>query len=157
MTRGSPTVDLNRLRQEHAELTSLARQLSLLVAQSVPPQASKLYELRMRLTSALIRHLKMEDWVLYPSLLQSSNEQVAITARSFSAGMGGLAGDFGDYVKLWDAQAIESDWKGYQRATVAILQSLALRISREDRDLYSLIETERERLKVEPELRYAQR
>ena len=131
---------LSQLRREHAELASLARHLAGMIAQSVPPEAGKLYELRMKLTSALICHLKAEDWVLYPCLLRSSNEQVVTTARAFSASMGELANDFHDYVRRWGATEIGDDWEGYQRETSEILRVLTLRMKRENRDLYPLLD-----------------
>lgn len=121
-------------------MTLLAGRLAGLIAQSVPPSPRELYELRMKFTSTLTRHLKTEDWVLYPTLLRSSDKQVASTARAFSASMGELASDFHDYVKRWGATEIGDDWKGYQRETSEILRVLALRMKREDRDLYPLLD-----------------
>ena len=128
--------DLKQLRKEHVELAALALQLSTMVAQDVPPPSRELYKLRMTLTSALIRHLKTEDWLLYPGLLRGSNERVTLTSRVFSAEMGSLATEFRDYANRWGAGAIEGDWKGYQRETADILRILTLRIAREERDLY---------------------
>ena len=131
---------LSQLRREHAELASLARHLAGMIAQGVPPEAGKLYEVRMKLTSVLTCHLKAEDWVLYPSLLRSSNEQVVTTARAFSASMGELASDFHNYVRRWRSTEIGEDWEGYQRETSEILRVLTLRMKREDRDLYPLLD-----------------
>jgi len=132
----------SQLHKEHAELASVARQLASLIAQTVPPEASKLYEVRMKLATALTRHLKTEDWVVYPALLRSNNELVATTARTFSASMGQLATEFHAYVKRWGATEISDDWEGYQRETAEILRMLSLRIKREDRDLYPLLDDE---------------
>ena len=132
--------DLGQLRKEHAELAAIASRLRRIVARAVPPDAGKLYELRMRLASLLIRHLKSEDWLLYPRLLHSGNERVALTARAFAASMGDLATGFHEYVGRWGATAIGKDWNGYQRETSEILRALALRMAREDRDLYPLVE-----------------
>jgi hypothetical protein len=132
--------DLDLLRREHVGLAAIALQLSKVVAQPAPPPSCELYKLRMKLTSALVRHLKTEDWVLYPSLLGSSNERVALTARVFSTEMGGLAAEYGDYANRWGADAIDGDWMGYQRETANILRVLTLRMSREERDLYPLLE-----------------
>ena len=131
---------LGQLRDEHAQLASLARQLGDMIDQPVPPDAGKLYELRMKFTSALTGHLKTEDWVLYPALLRSSNPLVVTTTRAFSASMGELASDFHAYVRRWGATQIMDDWAGYQRETAEILRVLALRMVREDRDLYPLLD-----------------
>jgi hypothetical protein len=132
--------DLNQLRHEHAELTVIARQLSKMLSLDAPPPAQELHEVRMKLTSALIRHLKTEDWVLYPRLLRSSDKRVALTARTFSAEMGGLSKDYGDYASRWGANAIEADWDGYRRETSEILGALKVRMVREERDLYPLLD-----------------
>jgi hypothetical protein len=132
--------DVSQLRKEHAELADVAGRLRKIVARDVPPDAGKLYELRMSLTSLLIRHLKTEDWLLYPRLLHSGNDRAVVTARAFAASMGELASDFHDYVGRWGATAIGKNWTGYQRETSEILRVLALRIAREDRDLFPHVE-----------------
>ena len=132
--------NLNQLRREHVELAGMALQLSRMVAQDVPPPPRDLYKLRMNLTCALIRHLKTEDWVRYPRLLRSANERISLTSRVFGAEMGGLAAEFGDNANRWGSDAIEEDWKGYQLETADILRILTLRMDREERDLYPLLE-----------------
>jgi hypothetical protein len=132
--------DLNHLRTEHAELTVIANALTAMLKRDVPPPQHQLYDVRMRLASGLIRHLKTEDWVLYPKLLRSSDEQIAVTARAFSAEMGGLAKEFGGYAERWGADAIENDWEGYRSATAEIIRVLKLRMVREERDLYPLLD-----------------
>ena len=98
----------------------------------------------MKLASVLIRHLKTEDWILYPRLSRSSDGHVVATSRAFTEEMGGLAREFGDYCERWRAYEIEHDWKGYQRETATILRVLARRMRREGRELYPLLEvTER--------------
>lgn len=133
--------DLKLLREEHRSLAAVAGRLSAMIVQEVPPPAQELYAIRMKLASELIRHLKTEDWILYPRLLTSSNSRVAETSRAFSEEMGGLAKEFRDYAERWVAYAIESDWKGYRRETAEILRVMAQRMKREERELYPLLET----------------
>jgi iron-sulfur cluster repair protein YtfE (RIC family) len=132
--------DLNQLRHEHAELTVIARKLSKMLSLDAPPPAQELFEVRMKLTSALIRHLKTEDWVLYPRLLRSSDKRVALTATAFSAEMGGLSKEFAEYSSRWGANAIQDNWEGYRRDTSEILHALKVRMVREERDLYPLLD-----------------
>lgn len=131
--------DLKKLREEHAALAALSSQLSAMIGQDPPPPPEELYKIRMSLASALIHHLKSEDWILYPTLLRSGNDRAAMTARAFSASMGGLATEFNTYFDRWGADAIESNWKGYQSETLEILRALTLRMTREERDLYPLL------------------
>lgn len=138
--------DIRKLRQEHANLAAIGSQLSVIIEQDAAPPAHDLHRLRMELTSGLVRHLKSEDWLLYPELMRSSNQQIAVTARAFNASMGGLATEFEAYSERWAAGAITSDWEGYRRDTAKILRALTLRMEREERDLYPLIETDEQKL-----------
>jgi hypothetical protein len=133
--------ELNRLRKEHVNLAAIAGRLSTLIAKKAPPPSQELYLVRMQLGSALLHHLKSEDWVLYPRLWSSSDKRTAVTARVFSAEMGGLSERFKNYTQRWNTNSIESAWELYQNETQELLKALALRMEREERDLYPLLET----------------
>lgn len=131
---------LKQLRNEHAELMAITGRLSAMIARDVPPAPTELYVLRRELSSALIRHLKAEDWLLYPRLLVSPNQVVARTALSFSNEMGGLDQAYTDYAERWGSYAIEADWDAYRKETAAIIEALWDRIRRENDELYPLLE-----------------
>jgi iron-sulfur cluster repair protein YtfE (RIC family) len=131
---------LAQLRNEHAELVRIVKQLEELISGDAPPPSLSLFEVRRKLSSVLIAHLKAEDWVLYPPLLSSPDAQVAETARQFVDEMGGLAQAFTVYVERWDALSIESDWPRYQRESRGIIEALTTRIVRENQELYPLLE-----------------
>ncbi len=132
--------NLAQLRSEHADLVTIVKELAALVEGNSPPPAVKLFDVRRRLSSVLIAHLKAEDWVLYPPLLSSADPEVADTARRFVDEMGGLAQAFTVYVERWDALSIESDWPRYQSETRGIIEALTNRIIRENQELYPLLE-----------------
>jgi hemerythrin-like domain-containing protein len=131
---------LAQLRGEHAELVKIVKELQALIEGDAPPPAVALFDVRRRLSSMLIAHLKAEDWVLYPPLLSSADAKVAETARQFVDEMGGLAQAFTVYIERWDALSIESDWLRYQRESRGIIEALTTRIVRENRELYPLLE-----------------
>ena len=131
---------LAELRNDHAELVRIAKQLEALIDRDTPPPCVELFDVRRRLSSLLIAHLKAEDWVLYPPLLQSDDLQVAGVARQFVDEMGGLAQAFTVFVERWDALSIEADWPRYQREARGIVDALSSRIVRENRDLYPLLD-----------------
>jgi iron-sulfur cluster repair protein YtfE (RIC family) len=89
--------DIAKLREDHAELVRLVRELGARIERPTPPPQLELFELRRQLTSTLIAHLKAEDWVLYPRLLASTDPAIAATARAFNDEMGGLAAAFSNY------------------------------------------------------------
>lgn len=132
--------NMAKLREEHAQLIAIVRRLRGLVAADTPPPFLVLNGLRRELASTLIAHLQAEDWILYPRLLDSGDHAIADTARRFSHEMGGLAAVFIDYSEKWSTAAIERDWLEYRRETTAIADALIVRITRENRDLYPLLE-----------------
>lgn len=54
--------------------------------------------------------------------------------------MGSLSSKFKTYSDRWNAGAINSNWKGFQCETFEILRALRLRMTREERDLYPLLD-----------------
>ncbi len=134
-------VEIERLRNEHRRLLLLAGQLGRHIAGAFPPEA-KAWEdfnaVRTRFRTELIAHLKREDWVLYPSLLASGDQQLADTAQNYVDEMGHISEAFSDYSRRWLPDAIAADWPGYCAATGALLGALAARIEREDAGLYPL-------------------
>lgn len=132
--------DLAKLREEHAELIEIVRRLEKVIGQPSPPPQIDLFNLRRELSSTLIAHLKAEDWVLYPRLLASKDPKIAGTANAFIEEMGGLAAAFAAYNDHWPAPAIHADWAGYCEASRGIIDALTCRITRENRELYPLLE-----------------
>jgi hypothetical protein len=132
--------DVEKLREDHAELVKLVRRLGSFIDQPSPPAALELFDLRRQLTATLIAHLKAEDWVLYPRLLASPDPKVAATARAFNEEMGGLASAFSGYCDKWSAAAIGADWAGYCADSRGIIDALTNRILRENRELLPLID-----------------
>ena len=132
--------DLPKLRQEHDDLIEIAGRLSAAIAAPCPPAADGLLRLRQEFSFCLIGHLKGEDWCLYPRLCSSPDPYVAQIAREFALEMGGLAEAYVDYVEKWPANAIDADWRGYCDDTRAIIRAITIRITREERELYPLME-----------------
>jgi hypothetical protein len=132
--------NLAGLREEHAHLIAIIRRLGAMIAKDSPPPSKELAALRRELSSTLIRHLKAEDWILYPKLFNSPDPVIAETALRFNTEMGGLAAAFMTYAEKWGSIAIEKDWPGYCRETAAIAGVLTQRIARENQELYPLVE-----------------
>ena len=133
--------NIPKLRHEHFRLMATVRRLSAMIERRQPPPPLHLFALRHELSSTLIAHLKDEDWLLYPPLFESPDLHVAATARVFSEEMGGLADAYRAHCDKWSAGAIAADWAGYCVACRHILDALTIRITRENRELYPLVET----------------
>ncbi len=133
--------DLTKLRDEHSEIVKIVGKLRYLISQPSPPPQLHLFALRHELSATLIAHLKTEDWILYPELMASADTRVAAIAREFSEKMGGLARAYRDHCQSWSADAIAADWAGYCSASRGLIDALNSRITRENRDLYPLLES----------------
>jgi hypothetical protein len=92
------------------------------------------------LHSTLVAHLKVEDWALYPRLMESKDPRIAATAKPFSDEMGGLAAAFNLYSTRWSAMSITRDWNGFCHESKAIIDAVVCRITRENRELCPLID-----------------
>lgn len=131
---------LTRLREDHAKLARLFGSLGEVVSRSDPPPQVELFELRHNLVSMLLAHLKLEDWALYPRLIESRQVELAAAGQAFKDEMGSLAPAFVAYCDKWGAAAIEDDWAGYCEDTRAMLDGLMNRLLRENRELLPLLE-----------------
>lgn len=132
--------EIERLRAEHAAIETLSRFLLALVAAPHPPRPTELAAVRGMLRDTLVRHLKCEDWALYPRMQSSGDAEVMRIARIFVDEMGHIAGDFAAYDARWTPEAVEADWDGFRGETIGILDALGMRIEREEQQLYPLAE-----------------
>ena len=129
-----------KLREDHAKLAKMFRELDEMISKPSPPPQVELFDFRRQLVSTLLAHLKLEDWALYPRLIESSDPEASRTGQAFKEEMGGLAPAFVAYCDKWSANSIHADWRGYCTDTRAILDALTNRIVRENRELLPLLE-----------------
>ncbi|NIJ39163.1 hemerythrin-like domain-containing protein [Sphingopyxis panaciterrae] len=132
--------EMQRLRAEHAALVTLSHILAGMVRAPRPPRATALLSARSLFRDTLLRHLKCEDWVLYPRLKASGDPELIRITREFELEMGDLAMDFTAYDDKWTIERAEAAWLDFCRETAIMLEILGTRIEREERDLYPLAE-----------------
>lgn len=133
--------EMQRLRAEHAALVTLSRIILGMVRAGHPPRPAELASARAKLRENLVRHLKCEDWILYPRLMATGDKELMRITRDFEIEMGDLAADFAAYDEKWTGERAAADWAGFCRETAAIFDMLAARVEREERELYPLAET----------------
>lgn len=132
--------ELQKLRQEHADLILMVGRIVEVIAEADLPPLAELANLRRELSSTLVAHLIAEDSTLYPRLMSSADPEVAATARAFSDEMGGLAAAYNLYAERWDSTSIAGNWRRFCNETRDILGALSNRIVHENRELYPLLE-----------------
>lgn len=126
------------LRAQHDELLRLAGVLQHYISQPAAPDTLELFKFRQSFAKVLIAHLAAEDWVLYPRLLKSTDPVIADTAKAFVDEMGGLLAVFKDWSSRWAADSITRRWADFCTETNDLLNALAIRIDRENEQLYPL-------------------
>jgi hypothetical protein len=132
--------ELTRLREDHVKLARMFLQLERIIDRTEPPSQIELFQLRQELMTTLVAHLKLEDWALYPRLIDSDDEEISASGQRFKEEMGGLAPAFVAYCDKWTASTIPSDWADYCSETRGLLDALNDRLRRENRDLLPLLE-----------------
>jgi len=132
--------ELMRLREDHAKLARMFLELQRIVDRPQPPAQLELFQLRQNLMSTLIGHLKLEDWALYPRLIDSGDAEISARGEAFKEEMGGLAPAFIAYCDKWTANTIAADWANYCSDTRDLLAALMDRLTRENRELLPLLE-----------------
>ena len=130
--------EMERLRAEHAALSALARIILSMAQDPAPPPPADLASARAALRDTLVRHLKCEDWALYPRLRASGVADLVRLTRAFELEMGDLADEFVAYDAKWTADRVATDRAGFCRETKIIFDLLQLRIEREEHELYPL-------------------
>ena len=133
--------EMQRLRAEHAALVTLSRIILDMILAPNPPPPADLALARGQLRENLVRHLKCEDWILYPRLMATGDAELMRITREFEIEMGSLAADFVAYDKKWSNERVAANWPDFCRETVIVFDMLAMRVEREERELYPLAET----------------
>ena len=133
---------LQVLQDDHQKVMVLARELSRYLEHREPPSRLPLFEVRAALASVLIRHLKVEDWVVYPALLKSEDQKVRETAGKFQQQMGSLAAGFRAHMEKWTSLSIQEDWSSYRSEATTLLKVLEQRVKCEEDTLYPLAQND---------------
>lgn len=130
--------EIERLRAEHAALIALARIVTELLQAPGPARLPELASARARLRETLVRHLKCEDWILYPRLRATGDAELMHITREFELEMGDLAAEYVAYDDKWTAGRVAAQWTEFSRETIEVFGALATRVEREERELYPL-------------------
>ena len=130
--------EIERLRAEHVALIALARIVTELLQASEPSRLTELASARGLLRETLVRHLKCEDWILYPRLRATGDPDLMHITHEFELEMGDLAAEYVAYDDKWTTERVAARWTEFCRDTIYVFDVLATRVEREERELYPL-------------------
>lgn len=130
------------LRRQHKDLLEIAAEISShLNSDKLSKDANEVRSLLSQLFGKLNVHLTLEDQVLYPQLINHSDEKIKETAKRFVDQMGGIADALKDYKNKWsNAIKIQKAADDFINDTKGIFDALAKRIEKENNELYVLLD-----------------
>ncbi len=132
----------DNLRKQHTGIVETVETLSgYLTEAKLASDAAGARTVMGGLAGTLNIHLAMEDNVLYPELLKSSDPSTKATAEKFANEMGNIAKAFTAYNKKWPASSIGSDPAGFIKETNEIFGVLSKRVAAEENVLYPLADS----------------
>ncbi|MEG3122794.1 hemerythrin domain-containing protein [Sphingomonas sp. GB1N7] len=136
-------IERSTLSDEHAAILEIAGAILDIIAQ---PDFDVILAIKMRwrLGHSLAVHLAKEDKIIYPRLKQQGSAQVADLAQRFEREMGGLSVEYQRYMVAWAGESIRADRDAFRADTRRILSLLALRVEREEAELYPMYEASSE-------------
>lgn len=133
-------MNIEQLKEDHKELLQIATQISeKLDPESLSKDADEVLELLSVLLTKLGAHLREEDIILYPSLVNHYDGDVSSIAARFIDEMSDLSAAVNLYAAKWDKKdKIESDTETFIKETTDLFHALQNRIHREDTELYPI-------------------
>lgn len=131
--------EVSALAAEHRQIAAMARALAATVSGDALPDPLAFLQFRHEFGRVLIRHLKREEWSVYPQLTAHCDPRVRALAEQLCAESQRFSAAFADYAGRWTAQKIEADWECFRVETLLIVGGLLDRIDAEDNRLYPLL------------------
>jgi hypothetical protein len=136
---GLNVVDTARLRMEHKEIAAMARELIAIVDAPAPPEPLAFLRFRRDFGLILTRHLRHEEWAVYPALLDHRDPATRSMAAAVCKESMAFSEDIARYARDWTATRIAVEWEGFRGVTKAMMKRLLNRIDVEDNRLYPLL------------------
>src|SRR6202044_2034301 len=107
----------------------------------IATEAATVRRLVARFAGKLAVHASMENEALYPRLLDHADTEVRLRARALFDEVGTIYGSFDAYVARWpSASSIELAPSEFVDQTRDLLNQLAVRMTRENNELYPLVD-----------------
>lgn len=135
--------DLTDLKNQHDAALAMADRLIELVDEYRQDGDALPIAIQLSKFVGLLRvHFAQEDVQLFPELVALGDRNIARVTLTYAAEMGGLANELEGFVERWSsAAAIARNFSEFADAARDLVLAITVRIERENRFLYPLIET----------------
>lgn len=131
--------EVSALAAEHRQIAAMARELAATVSGSALPDPLAFLQFRREFGRVLTRHLKREEWAVYPQLTTHADPRVRALADTLCAESQRFSFAFAAYAGRWTAPKIAADWPVFREETLEMIGGLLDRIDAEDNRLYPLL------------------
>lgn len=131
---------IERMLADHARLRACADCLEALLVSADVPDPESLAAARWALGSTMMQHLALEERHLYAALRDDPRAHVRRIAEAFQNDLVTSFGPYADHAKSWTPERVSGDWDTYRTQTLALLQTMRARMTREETELYPLVE-----------------
>ena len=133
---------LRNLKRQHQDLLALSRELSSLVESgNLRDKGGEIKKSISVLNGKLKIHLSMEDEFMYPELFEHKDEKIRKLSKVYSKEMGGIFASFSAYIEKWsDDGTFVEEYEEFRKETETILSELSLRIEKEEKTLFEMID-----------------
>jgi hemerythrin-like domain-containing protein len=134
-------MDFQKLHGQHRAIVRLASDLMSVVGEVRTRQdALEARLLLERLDRVLGLHLELEDRTMMPALMSSPDPKTRALAADCVEEMGGLAQVWNGHLATWAVEQIHGEPDRFASATRSLMEAVARRVDREERELYPVAE-----------------
>lgn len=134
-------MDFHKLHGQHRAIVRLASDLMGVAGEvRTREDAVEARLLLERLDRVLGLHLELEDSTMMPALMASPDPKTRALAADCVEEMGGLAQVWEGYLATWAVEPILRDADRFASATRSLMEAVARRVDREERELYPVAE-----------------
>lgn len=134
-------MNIDRFKHDHEDILAGIDRLRKLSHQGTAERAVDIADTLKRLSALVIRHLAVENRILYPSLEQGEDARMARMGKAYREDMKGIAAAFIGFSRHWsEALAVRKAPDAFRAEANVVLKNLHQRMQRENREFYPAIE-----------------
>jgi len=136
-------ININNLERQHIEIRESVSKIKQVVnSNDIKGALDILVREINTLAGKLNIHMNSEDKFLYPTLIESNDNQLKQIAKQYSEEMGSIHAGFNNYKNKFNTKSkIINDVDGFLRESKGIIKLLEERVTKEDMHLYPKMKT----------------
>ncbi|HQA60741.1 MAG: hemerythrin domain-containing protein [Tepidanaerobacteraceae bacterium] len=134
-------MSISLLLKQHVQISEILQELMSIPQEGLAEKAFEISKKIGQLAGVLKFHLQSEDKFLYPKLMKHESSHIRDTAFAFTDEMGNLGEKFEAFKATYiQPKNIKAAPEKFKQDLDSIATALKIRIEREDRKLYPLLD-----------------